>query len=370
MRYQVLVLCVVTWPVFAQTDLRTAVESHQAGNYGAAIDGYQRFLKEHPEAAPVRSNLGAALAHEGRYEEAIREYSLALSVDPRNPTVRLNLALAYYKSGDIAQAIVNLEKVHEEQPKNMQAAQMLGSCYLAAGQNAQVIALLEPMVTVSSDDLGAVYLMGTALVRDNQPRRGQLWLDRIMSQGDTAEARLLMGTAKMAANEFSAARLDLEKAVALNPKLPGAHSYLALVLLRSAETVGAAAEFHKELANDANDFDANLQLGGLLRQEEKFDEARKLLEHALFVRPGDFGARYQLATIDLTQARVDEARKGLEALVKEAPEFTEAHVSLATVYYRLKRKEDGDRERDIVKKLNAAQQARQKRPPGEEPAKQ
>jgi Tfp pilus assembly protein PilF len=283
--------------------------------------------------------------------------------------VRLNLALAYFKSGDLAQAIVHLEKVHDGDAKNMQAAQLLGACYLAAGQNAKVIALLDPMVTVSTDDLGAVYLMGTALVRDNQAGRGQIWLDRILSKGDTAEAHLLIGTAKLMANEVSPARVDLEKAVALNPKLPGAHAYLALALLRSADTVGAASEFYKELENDPNDFDANLQLGGLLRQEEKFDEARKLLERALFVRPGDFAARYQITAIDMTQGRIEEARKSLESIVKEAPEFTEAHVSLATVYYRLKRKDDGDRERDIVKKLNAAQQARQKRPPSEEPVK-
>lgn len=37
----------------------------------------------------------------------------------------------------------------------------------------------------------------------------------------------------------------------------------------------------------------------------------------------------------------------------------EAHVSLATVYYREKRKQDGDRERAIIDKLNAEIQARQ-----------
>ena len=47
----------------------------------------------------------------------------------------------------------------------------------------------------------------------------------------------------------------------------------------------------------------------------------------------------------------------LEQAVKAAPDFTEAHVSLATVYYRLKRKEDGDRERAIIQKLNAQKQA-------------
>jgi Flp pilus assembly protein TadD len=349
-------------------DLQQAVELHQSGNYTGAIDAYQRFLKVHPEAAMVRSNLGAALAHEGRFEEAIREYTLALSVDPRNQAVRLNLALAYYKSGDIAQAIEHLERVHEAEPKNMQAAELLGSCYLAAGQNAKVIALLDPMVSVSTDDLGAVYLMGTALVRDHQTERGQVWLDRILSKGDTAEAHLLIGTAKLMVNEISAARVDLEKAVELNPKLPGVHSYLALALLRSADTVQAAVEFRKELANDPNDFEANLQLGGLLRQEDHLDEARSLIERALAIRAGDFAARYQIATIDILEGKIEAARKGLESIVKEAPEFTEAHVSLATVYYRLKLKDDGDRERDIVKKLNAAQQARQKRPQ-EEPAK-
>lgn len=45
--------------------------------------------------------------------------------------------------------------------------------------------------------------------------------------------------------------------------------------------------------------------------------------------------------------------------MKEYPEFTEAHVSLSLVYYRLKRPEDGKRERDIVQKLTAQAQAKQ-----------
>jgi len=67
--------------------------------------------------------------------------------------------------------------------------------------------------------------------------------------------------------------------------------------------------------------------------------------------------RYQLATLDLQDGRTEEARIQLEKLTKEIPQFVEAHVSLATVYYRLKRKEDGDRERAIVLRLNAEKQA-------------
>jgi hypothetical protein len=49
----------------------------------------------------------------------------------------------------------------------------------------------------------------------------------------------------------------------------------------------------------------------------------------------------------------------LEAVREEHPDFTEARVLLASVYYRLNRKTDGDRERAIVQKLSAEQQAKE-----------
>ena len=59
--------------------------------------------------------------------------------------------------------------------------------------------------------------------------------------------------------------------------------------------------------------------------------------------------------------------------MRASPNFLEAHVALATLYYRLRRKEDGDREQAIVERLTAEQQARdsatQLRSKGDEKAK-
>ena len=235
---------------------------------------------------------------------------------------------------------------------------------------AKVVALLDPLVTVSTDDLGAVYLMGTALARDNQAARSQIWLDRILSKGDTAEAHLLIGTAKLMANEISAARVDLEKAVALNPKLPGRTFVPGAGPAAPCRYGGGAGGVPPGVGVRSERF--RRQPAAWWIDEAGRSSGRSTQAYwntRLSIRAGDFAARYQIATIDMTQGKIEEARAGLESIVKETPEFTEAHVSLATVYYRLKRKDDGDRERDIVKKLNAAQQARQKRPPAEEPAK-
>jgi len=342
-----------------ETILRQALAYHQAGDLEGAVRSYREFLQLRPEAAQIRSNLGASLVGLGRYDEAIKEYQQAVVRLPDNPGIRLNFALAYYKAGQVSQAMVELEQVVKRQPENLQAVLLLADCHLRRGENRAVIAALTPYERDSETNLGIAYLLGTALIRDHQVRQGQVLIDRILRAGDSAEGRLLLGTTKMMANDFAGARADLQKAVELKPNLPEAYSYYGLSLLQTGDSTGAAAAFRKALEQDPNDFQANLNLGALLRQEQEYPRSVIYLKRALQLRPSDAGVRYQIASVALATGQTEQARTDLESLVKDAPAFTEAHVTLATVYYRLKRKEDGDRERAIVQSLNAAEQAKQ-----------
>ena len=111
---------------------------------------------------------------------------------------------------------------------------------------------------------------------------------------------------------------------------------------------------------NVNDFEANLQLGNMRKSLEKFAEASTYLERATTIRPKDLTARKLLASLRLQTGKVDEAVTMLEAIVKEAPDLVEAHVQLATAYNRLKRKDDAERERAIVNRLNVEAQAKQR----------
>ena len=157
--------------------------------------------------------------------------------------------------------------------------------------------------------------------------------------------------------DFSGALQDLEKAVELNPQLPDVYAYYGMALAATGDTPGAAVAFRKELESNRTDYTSNVQLGILLKQDQNFGEARECFGRALSARPGDAAVRYQLSTLDLLDGHTEAARLELEKLTKEIPKFVEAHVSLATVYYRLKRKDDGDKERAIVLQLNAEKQA-------------
>jgi tetratricopeptide (TPR) repeat protein len=234
---------------------------------------------------------------------------------------------------------------------------VLADCRLRLGENREVIALLDPLQKRNPDDLAIVYMLGTALVRDKQAERGQVLIDRILRNGDSAEARLLLGTTKMMAGDYAGARNDLQRAVELNPKLPDVYSNYGAALMLTGDTAAAVDAFLKELEANPNDFTSNLDLGALLRQDQKNDEALAHFERALRSRPGDPGARFQIASVHFAQGNIDQARAELEQLVRDSPQFSEAHVTLATIYYRLKRKADGERERAIVQKLNAERQA-------------
>src|SRR5215472_104535 len=124
--------------------VQDAIQKQRAGDLEGAVSEYREFLKLHPEATPIHSNLGAALAGLGRFEGAVSEYKIALKQSPRLPGARLNLALAYYKMGRLRDAVTQLERVHAEDPANHQAVLVLGDCYLRMGQNKDVVRVLAP----------------------------------------------------------------------------------------------------------------------------------------------------------------------------------------------------------------------------------
>src|SRR5260370_12206748 len=279
--------------------LKEAASLHRAGQLEQAIEDYRLFLEKYPDVAPVRSDLGAALAGAGRYEEAIAESKRELQLKPL-PQVRLNLALAYYKTAKLSLAVAELKKVREEMPGDLRPAMVEADCDLRLGENKKVIELLTPVRQTNGDDLAIAYMLGTALVRDGQAEKGQVLIDKILKNVDSAEARLLLGTTKLMMNDFSGALVDLQKAVELNPHLPEVYAYYGTALLSTGDQAGAQEAFEHALRYDPNNFDAYLRMGMVLRKDDTFDEALKYIRHPLEIRPGDLGVRYQIASIELS----------------------------------------------------------------------
>jgi tetratricopeptide (TPR) repeat protein len=340
-----------------------ATRLHEAGDIEGAIREYQAILKFHPERVDVRSNLGAAYAGRGRYEDAIEQYKLALTLDSRNQTIRRNLALAYYKAALFAEAAAELTRFVAATPETSNlrkdAVLLLADCLVRLGEYKKVIELLSPLEATDPDNRTLAYVLGSALVGDGQVQRGQLLIDRVFRGEDSAEGRLLIGSILLLADDGQTAIKELERALELNPKLPGLRAWYGRALMRMGDGEKARSVFTSELSDNPNDFDANLFMGILLKQDRSLDESFSYLTRAIRLRPRDSYARYHLGALYATLGRPGEARVLLEDVVKEYPDFVEARVLLASVYYRLNRKADGDHQREIVERLNAEQQSKQ-----------
>ena len=245
-------------------------------------------------------------------------------------------------------------------PEARNAYLVLADCYRQTGQDQELVALLKPREQLFGSDLAYAFLLGTALLQTGDTADGQQYVDRIFGAGESAESHLLMGIAHLGQQDYPAARTELQRATELNPGLPTAHSLYGRSLLALGEQVAAERAFNEELKLNINDFEANLQLGNMRKGAQKFQEASTYLDRATTIRPTDLTARKLLASLRLQTGQVEEAVRMLEAIARDAPDVIEVHVQLATAYNRLKRKDEAQREREIIDRLNAEAQAKQR----------
>lgn len=365
----VLIVLLLAWTSVPAQDSSAAVEReferathlHQNGDLQGAVRAYLAILAAHPARVDVRSNLGAAYSALGRYENAIEQYKRALIIDGTNYAIRFNLALAYYKAAWFSEAATELEKFIAAVPNSPQTANaqlVLADCQVRLGEYKKVIQLLSPLADADSNNRTLAYLLGSALIGDGQLDKGQAIIDRLFRHEDSAEAHLLMASILLLADDAQSALKEAQRALELNPKLPTVQAWYGRVLMRLGDTERAKVAFKSELASNANDFDSNLYLGVLLRQDRLTEEARSYLQRAIQLRPREQYARYHLAAVYAAAGKPGDALPLLEGVLKEHGDFVEARVLLASVYYRLNRKEDGDREKALIQKSNAEQQAK------------
>ena len=217
-----------------------------------------------------------------------------------------------------------------------------------------MIALLDPIAETDPADLTVSYLLGTALLHEGQEERGGQMIQRILGNGDTAEAHILMAFTRLKANDKKGATAELDRAIELNPRLAEAYCLRGRVAFISSDLAGSKTAFRRALQLDPNSFDARLMLGTMLRQEGQLTEARLLLERAIRLRPREFRVRYQFALLCSEEGDDKRAVMLLEDLVKDAPDFIEAHRSLSSTYFRLGRPTEGRQQRKVAESLDAA----------------
>jgi tetratricopeptide (TPR) repeat protein len=264
--------------------------------------------------------------------------------------------LAYYKKGDMPQARAEFVAVHAERPADISAAVLLGYTDIKLGKETEAAELLAPLEPGREANTDLEYVLAYAMIQSGKEPEGLPRMETVARATRSADAYVIAGSARLRRREFHEARTDLDAALQLDPSLPGLNTMAGQARDALGDTENALPAFQAALRQDPMDFMANLYLGTMRLKQRDFDSARPLLELALQLQPTFPLARLQMAKLNGMTGKYVEAAQALEDLVKAEPNWLDPHVELATIYYKLHRPEDGQRERDTVQRLEAQQQ--------------
>ncbi len=339
----------------ADREYARGVALHQAGDLAGARTAYEAVLKLTPRRIDALSNLGLVYAGLHDYPRAIDAFQRALGIVPGQPIVLFNLGLTYLQASKYEEARSTLTQVTGT---NQAARQYLALALLKLGRMRDGTQELELVLQSQPGNLDAAYTLASAYIKTNELAKAGELVRGILRQNDTAEAHLLAGSLLLANQKYPEAVAELRHAQEINPSLPDLGSHLGAGYAMAGSRDRAIEVFEANLRAHPADFDTLAFLGWLYIEADRPEEAGAVLERARKIKPDDPDVLFQLGRLARENGNFESAASLLERVVARRPGHTQAHVLLAQTYFRLKRREDGRREQEIVKRLNEQDRAR------------
>jgi tetratricopeptide (TPR) repeat protein len=305
----------------------------KAGEYDKAKIEYLNVIKIDQADANAYARIGAMWVEEGVPLRAGAFLIKALELAPNDIASRLNLTRVYLAVGRIVDARKEATTVLEKEPANGEA----------------LLALVDTSRTPK--DISAT---------EEQLAK--------FPQKDSASYYLAVGGIAANKSDLSAAEAAVQRAVAADPNLAGAHSALAALYLMRKDNEKAGAELEKaaklakvrspetikfaqfKLQNgapeEAKAFLANVTkqapdflpawpvLGRIANSEKKHDDALKLVENALSRDPANVDARFVQAESWIAKGETKKAVDSIENLDRTYPGSPLIKYALARVYVK------------------------------------
>ena len=177
-------------------------------------------------------------------------------------------------------------------------------------------------------------LSDSAFSRDSL-RRSHSVSARQLAIPDSAWREYAAAQKDLEKRDTAAAVRHLERAVEIAPSFATAWNNLGTVAYQTQSFLRAEECFREALRVDPTMFEPLVNLGGVLINLRKLDEARELNVHAVLVRPNDALANSQLGMTYFETGNFDAALKYLERARKIDPaHFSFPQIYLAEIHYR------------------------------------
>lgn len=353
--------------LFAQSenkDQQVAAHLQKAQEYlhqnrpDLAVPEFQAVVALDPGNVETQGNLGVLLFFQAKPAEAIPHLRIALEHQPTLTKIQGLLGIAELRTQDFAGARKDLEaafpQIQDQKFKTQVGLELVGMYTRDSDldSSARVLAQLKNSDPDNAEVLYAAYRTYTDLA-------GESMLALALNRPDSAQMQQVIAHEEAKQGNTNGAIEHFRKAIALNPRLPGAHFELAELLHSSSDPKvkqQAEKEFHAALADNPLDEKAELRLGEIELARGDVNHAFENYSKAVTLQPGDSDAKLGLAKTLIEMNQSDKATGLLEETLQLEPTNAVAHYRLAVLYRKQGRAADANREVELYKKYKEAKE--------------
>lgn len=333
-------------------DFEQGEQALARGELAAAEASFRQVLALNPNDVGAHVNLGVIAMRRKHWQSALTELRAAEKLAPQVPGIRLNIGLVYFRQYNFKAAIHPLETVVRDTPDSVQARHLLGLCYFFTDRHADAVKALEPIWPQESEKLDYLYVVALAAEKSGNSDLQQRALQHMLEVGkDSAELHLFVGKGYLQELDDDRAVAELERAAAIDPKLPFVHYFLGVAYRRRHDLERAKAEFLKDVAIEpdvAFDYD---QLGGVCSDLQASAEALHYFHEALQRDSHLASSQFGLAKIYREEGKLVEALAALDAAGKLDPSSASVHYVKGQILVRLGRRAEGRTEFDTAARM-------------------
>jgi tetratricopeptide (TPR) repeat protein len=299
------------------------------------------------------------LLEESKPDEAIRILRSADNAISSESQISYLLGVAYHLKRDYVHAVEQLSAAVKRIPQNdaryRNAIQILGLSHYILGHPTDAIPYLEETSRFLPDSTEIAYALGSCYIQTRNRDKSREVFGRMFKVSSSSAAAYLINAQMMMRQQFEVlAEQELQKAVALDPKLPQVNFLLAEIAIYHAQIDRGIALLQREIEINPTFAMAFYWLGEAYTRKLSWDEAVGPLQKSIWLNPYFSGPFIVLGKVYLKKGDLQNAEAMLKRATQMDPNNFSAHHLLAQVLQRANRTEEARREFDTAEKLRTA----------------
>lgn len=198
---------------------------------------------------------------------------------PDMPIALVHLAFLYNEAGDHDRAARTILHALALNPAADETAALAGAYLTEAGRAREAADRLAAYVAGAAPDVDVLIAYGVALAESGRPREALAAFERARAADPSSGLPAAnIGTVYLQAGDLDRAQSAFTDALRIDPMLARAENGLGIVAARRRDNLSAVEHWKRAVVLDPHDYQTLYNLGGLLRDLGRTDEARGYLE--------------------------------------------------------------------------------------------